>query len=222
MHTLIIDGIKYTIDNETAIVSGFSDDITSDVIIPECIFKSIPVIGIAKKAFYKCSNISSVRISKNVRFIGINAFAWCMSLSYVDAKNVLSIENRAFMGCERLSSICFSSELKNIGDKAFAYCTSLVSLRFPDSLEYMGNSVFEGCRHLKYAYIPKNINTINRSTFYACVSLVQVDMHDNIEYVDEYAFAYCSSISLPSFSVNTVINNNAFYGCDVIKVNCIA
>ena len=222
MQMLCIDGIKYTVDNGFAIVSGYSEDIRESIVIPSFINGDIAVVGVSDKAFYKCPYIVSLSLPKDLEFIGNNAFAWCNALKRIAMPSVVKIGNRAFMGCGRLSEIKFGPALKWVGDKVFAYCTSLVAIRFPDSMEYMGESVFEGCRHIRYVYIPSAVDEIKNGMFYACSSLCEVEVNENLKYIDEYSFAYCTSIALPSLPANTIINNNAFYGCDSIKVHCIA
>lgn len=222
MQMFCVDGIKYTIDNGLAVVCGFNENICENIEIPSFIDTSIRVVGIADKAFYKCQYIMSISLPRSIKFIGANAFAWCNSLKRIFMPTVRNIGDRAFMGCGRLSEIKFGPLLECVGDKAFAYCTSLVAIRFPDSMKYMGESIFEGCRHIRYVYIPSSVDEIKNGTFYACSSLCEVEVTDTIRYIDEYSFAYCTSIALPNFPAKTIINNNAFYGCDAIKVNCIA
>ena len=218
----VLDGIKYTVDNGLAVISGFDEDICDDVVIPSSINGNIKVVGISPRAFYKCRYITSVTLPKSIEFIGKNAFAWCTALKRISMPSVVSIDDRAFMGCDRLSDVKFGPVLECVGDKAFAYCTSLVAIRFPDSMRYMGEGVFEGCRHIRYVYIPRMIDEIKNGTFYACASLCEVEVNDTLKYIDEYSFAYCTSIALPEFPTKAIVNNNAFFGCDTIKVNCIA
>ena len=222
MRMLYIDGVEYTVDNNMATVTGYTEDICGDVCIPGVICDNIPVVGVADKAFCKCQYITAVTLPFSLKYIGANAFSWCNLLKKITLAGVRDIGERAFMGCARLSDIRFSSHLEAVYDKAFAYCTSLVAIRFPEGLEYMGESVFEGCRYLKYVYIPHNIDVIKNGTFYSCSSLCEVELPDSLRFVDEYSFAYCTSLTLPEIPMGAVINNNAFYECGAIKVGCIA
>lgn len=223
MQVVCIDGIKYALSgNGTALVSGFDDMVHCDITIPSDICGDISVVGISEKAFYKCPYIVSVKLPRSCTYIGDNAFAWCMSLKTVYTGGTVNIGKRAFMGCDRLSDLKFTSDLNCVDNKAFAYCNSLSAIRFPDSLNYLGESVFEGCRYLRYAYIPDHIDVIKSGMFYACRSLCEVEIPSTLKYIDEYSFAYCTSLTLPDISSYTVLNNNAFYECGAIKVNCIA
>lgn len=210
-------GIKYSIEKNLAAVVGVTENSNCDIVIPECIFTNIKVVGIADKAFFKRAEITSVTLPDSVQFIGKNAFAWCPSLKSVKMRGVRYIDERAFMGDGQLSELDFTDKLIEIGDKAFAYCTSLVSVELPSSLEYLGNGVFEGCRYLKFVSIPDGINVIGNGTFYACTSLLSVKLPEKLTYIDEYAFAYCVSLEDLKIAGATVINHDAFYECGETK-----
>ena len=206
-------GIKYSIEKNKATVVGAIDSIGGDIKIPEIIFSSIPVVGVADKAFFKRADIENVSLPATVEFIGKNAFAWCPSLKSIKMHGVKIIKERAFMGDGKLSVVDFSDKLTEICDKAFAYCNSLVSMELPESLEYLGGAIFEGCRYLKYVSIPENINMIKNGTFYACTSLCDVRLPSELKYIDEYAFAYCVALNNIELGNTTIINRDAFYEC---------
>ncbi|MBE6321101.1 MAG: leucine-rich repeat domain-containing protein [Bacteroidales bacterium] len=67
------------------------------------------VTSIGSFAFWSCSSLTSIVISKSVTSIGERAFQYCSSLtSIVIPDSVTSIEESAFAGCSSVSSITFN------------------------------------------------------------------------------------------------------------------
>ena len=77
-----IDGIYYDIysDKTAAVISG-GEKYSGEVVIPSSITsegKEYTVTSIGKKAFYGCSDLTSVTIPNSVTSIGDYAFKTCM------------------------------------------------------------------------------------------------------------------------------------------------
>ena len=67
------------------------------IIIPES------VTSISKKAFFKCSSLTSITIPDGVTSIGTSAFRYCSSLtSIIIPHTVIDIGNNAFYNCYNL------------------------------------------------------------------------------------------------------------------------
>ncbi len=100
-------------------------------------------------AFSNNDNLKSVKLSKNVKVIGVNAF----------------------FKCKALTSIELPSTLKEIG--VYAFCaTGLESVVIPESntLSTLPDFCFFQCADLKEVTIPVTITKIEKGTFKECSS----------------------------------------------------
>ncbi len=96
-----------------------------------------------------------------VTSIGEQAFRRSAVQSVVIPDTVKEIKADAFADCYSLVSVKFSENLEAIGDTAFYNCESLSSaIRFPESLKTIGSSAFENCWDMSYAVIPKSVEDI--------------------------------------------------------------
>ncbi len=104
--------LTYTENENGAVVTGFKDGISGDIVIPETL-NGMPVIAIKSKAFVYCKNITSVKIPNSVT----------------------DIKEYAFFGCNSLEKVTLGSSIKTIENKAFAECSAL------KTVNYIGNKV---------------------------------------------------------------------------------
>ena len=98
---------------------------------------------------------SVVVIPTHVKVIGDRAFYNCTNVTTVYIPNtVTSIENEAFSGCNSLTAVEIPNSVTSIGEKAFANCTGLTFMSIPNSVEYVGANVFKGCAGLMVEFKP--------------------------------------------------------------------
>lgn len=139
--------------------------------------------------FKSCPALYEVDLS-GVTVLNGAEFADCVSLEVVTNTNALTVIGpEAFEGCENLHNFSFGTSLKSIGDEAFAGsglqhvdlfdCKSLSSVgawafaknpvlesvRFPVSLQSIGEGVFFDCSALKTLNIPENCTVIPAYAF---------------------------------------------------------
>ena len=123
-----IDGIYYNLISEgkTAEVTYGGEEYSGEVVIPSYITsegKEYTVTSIGKKAFYGCSDLTSVTIPNSVTSIGVEAFQSCSGLTSITIPNsVTSIGDDAFHGCTGLTSITIPNSVTSIGRYAFKNC----------------------------------------------------------------------------------------------------
>ncbi len=149
-----LDYIKYTIEEGHLIVTGYDKKGFSGVanIVPSISYKGnfYEVLEIGEFAFYKCTSLTSVNISRSVTTIGGNAFSHCTSLTSVNIPNsVTLISGAVFNGCTGLTSVSIPNSVTNIGPYAFYLCSGLTSVTLPSSLKYIQKWSFSGCTGLK-------------------------------------------------------------------------
>jgi hypothetical protein len=76
-----------------------------------------PVTSIGDRAFWKCTNLTSVTIPDSVTRIGLWAFRRCTSLTSVTIPDsVISIYNGAFEGCTSLKRITLEGDAPKLYD----------------------------------------------------------------------------------------------------------
>jgi hypothetical protein len=151
--TFTYNGVKYKVINIDRNAFNGNTKITS-VTIPS----TVRTIGIY--AFYGCTKLKSVTISKQAKLssIGENAFQNCTSLKeiYINAETVGEL---AFEGCTKLSKVTFGNKVKEIEDFAFSG-TAVKSITFGKNITTIGDSALSGCSKLEKIVIGENVTTL--------------------------------------------------------------
>ncbi len=102
-------------------------------------------------AFYRCENLQTVVISKDVLSIGNQVFYGCKNLSVVTLNDgLLSIGSKCFVGCDSLQYIIIPDTVSKIGDMAlgFDYDSTKSSYSLIDGFTIVGS---EGSTAQQYA-----------------------------------------------------------------------
>ena len=184
------------------------------------------VTSMGDKAFWNCSSLpvennlryadtylveavdktlSTYSIKEGTRWIGIQAFEDCSSLTSVTIPNsVTSIGGWAFYGCSSLTSVTIPNNVTSIGDYAFYGCSSLTSITIPNSVTSIGEATFWGCSNLTSVTIPNSVTSMGSSAFCNCYSLTSVTIPNSVTSIGRGAFWYC-------YALKTVI-------CEAIEV----
>lgn len=164
-----------------------SIDFLSEVILPDSVEK------IGMHAFERCINLKHIRLSANLREIGLEAFLYCSSLRRIDLPD----------GFQRIAT------------SAFRHCRSLEYVRLPEGLRSIMPGAFCFCSELKSIVIPESLREIERNTFSYCKSLSQVRLPDGLLRIHSGAFEGCSSLKRIEIPADTIIDENAFKNTDV-------
>ena len=201
-----------------------------DAVIPDS------VTSIGEKAFWVCSNLTSITIPNSVTSIGEWAFAGCSGLTSISIPDsVTSIGKFAFYGCNGLTDqtglvivrgVLYSYEgdaaeieipdsVTSIGDEAFEGCSSLTSIALPGSVTSIGDEAFEGCSSLTSIALPDSVTSIGNNAFEGCSSLTSIALPDSVTSIGNGAFLDCNSltsINIPDSVMS--IGEEAFFGCE--------
>lgn len=264
--TPTVDGISYQLyrDNATATVTGClatltTLDIPSEINVSGNVYK---VNAVKTQAFMNNKTITSVSIPASIAIVETDAFrnmsnlkalyiadmaAWCAiefangnanpiynvfptstsrwgkvyvkntALTTLDIPEGVKSIGRAFYGFKSLTSVKFPSTLETIGDQAFANCTSLAEIEIPASVQSMG-SVFFSCTGLKKVTFQGGVKEFTGMTFYGCKALESVNLSEGVEKIGKMVFSSCAALTTISIpSTVTMVDMMAFDGCSGLK-----
>ena len=162
-----------------------------------------PLVTVGETAFAGCTNLSSVTLPSNVRFIGKDAFSGCTALSGVSLGDYLSeIHSYAFYGCTSLTEVVLPSRVAIIGDHAFAHCSSLARVEASEKLVTIESSAFFHCDALVEFDLTRNnsLYEIKFAAFDECNALESIEVPASFVYLHEKAFFHAAS--LKSFKIH--------------------
>ena len=159
----------------------------TNTLIHGCKNTKIPssVTRIGERAFWDCSELTSIEIPSSVTRIGYGAFDGCSGLTSItveagnamydsrDNSNALieTKTNTLILGCK---STKIPSSVTSIGSAAFQFCEGLTSITIPEGVTSIGESAFEGCSGLTSIEIPSSVTSIGNYAFRDCIGLKDV------------------------------------------------
>ena len=112
-------------------------------------------------AFVKATWLKKVVLGNNVENISNKAFYLCSNLSSLVIPSVSVIGTNAFEGCTSLKEIDLPSTLTSISKEAFKNCTGLQYILIPESVNYIFESAFWGCKNLVDLIISSRTSVLN-------------------------------------------------------------
>lgn len=165
----------YEYSNGEVTITRCDPNTTGDLIIPDTL-GGMPVTAIGERAFYYCSEITSVTMGEDIKSIGKGAFAYCGALSQVFLPSeITEIADETFYMCFNLSQASLSNtKIKRIGTRAFAYCDFLTVVTLPDTLETVGPEAFHWCSNVNAVIIGKNVRSIGEYAFSKCYNVQSI------------------------------------------------
>ncbi len=119
------------------------------------------VTGVSSNAFYKSTEVKTVKLPNTIKEIGSYAFGYCVNLVEVNIpEGVIGINAGTFYCCKKIVSLQLPSTIKNIGNEAFIDCVSLERINIPGECENIGNDAFSWCLALKKLTIEDGITPL--------------------------------------------------------------
>ncbi len=178
------EGLTWTFENNTLTISGtgilpdYSDDtLPAPWALLRKKIKALDlkngITRIGNKAFYNCSNLTSVTIPDSVTEIGSSAFYDCFGLKQVDFGNgVTSIGELSFSGTD-LRRVVLPDNITSIGENAFLM-SNLEHVVISGGMTSISECAFGYCAGLKSVTIPDSVTNIDMGAFYECTALKDV------------------------------------------------
>ncbi|MBR3613538.1 MAG: leucine-rich repeat domain-containing protein [Bacteroidaceae bacterium] len=146
-------------------------------------------------AFRGLSNLSSIKLPKDLVRIGSYMFSNCGGLKTITMGNsVKSIGSYAFQFCTGLTGVTIPNSVTSIGGWAFSRCGALANVAMGNSVKSIGSYAFQYCSALKEIKLPPTLQTIGKNAFFVCRALAEVRLPSSILSVAESAFSDCNAI----------------------------
>lgn len=144
--TIICEGTAYTMDGGTKSISRETYTVTS----------------VASNAFYKTTEVQTVKLPETIREIGSNAFAWCIYLrSIILPEQLTTIKESTFWYCKTLKSIHLPANIRQINGQAFSDCENLEEINIPGNCVSIGNDAFTWCPKLHKVTIENGTESLS-------------------------------------------------------------
>lgn len=212
-----IDGIKYILDNENALIMQQPETLSGDIIIPETVVyneKTYIVNNVGDHAF-SGTKIKSIILPNSVSTLGYSCFDNCSNLTSVILSNqIKSLKGSCFSNCTSLVSITLPNNITEVGEHCFYRCTALKSITLPNNITELGQFCFGGCSSLESITLPNSITKLGSGCFENCFNLTSITLSENLNILESYCFSNCKSLKsvlLPNSIIS--IGDRCFYGC---------
>ena len=169
---------------------------------------------ISKGAFSNCSTLTTVTFGSSVATIDSNAFYGCSGITSLTLPNSLtSIRYRAFYNCSGITSLTLSNSLTNIDRYAFYGCSGITSsLTLPNTLTSIGQYAFYGCSGITSLTLPNSITSISSSAFSGCSGITSLTLPDALDTIGSYAFESCSGLTTVSIPQTVRYTGSSAFG----------
>lgn len=119
------------------------------------------VTGVSPNAFYKCTEVKTIKLPNTIKEIGSYAFGFCVNLEDINIpEGVIGIEAGTFYCCKKIVSLQLPSTIKVIGNQAFIDCVSLKRINIPGECKSIGNDAFSWCLALNTLAIEDGITPL--------------------------------------------------------------
>lgn len=137
------------------------------------------VTGIDDKAFYQCTNLTSIIVEEgNTKY---DSRGNCNAL-------IETAPNTLIQGCV---NTVIPSNITTIGEWAFAYNSALTNVSIPEGVTTIGAHAFMSVRWLNSVTIPSTVTSVGEQAFFGCSRLASVTSFiENPFEIDKSVFQY--------------------------------
>ena len=219
----VIGGLIYTKKEDGIYVTGYTEEMPSEVAIPESI-GGIRVVGISEGAFSDAANLTDITLPDSITVIGNAAFSRCSQLANVNLPGIsddLQIEGAIFSDCPSLQAVVIPSGWTKIPDRLFRY-SSIKNIDVGTAaITEIGAQAFEYDNAIERIDLPATVTKIGAAAFGYATKLEEVVLPDNLIDIGQHAFVGCTalnSLSLPDTSEDiSLYTGGILYKCTSLK-----
>lgn len=138
---------------------------------------------------------------------------------YLDSYPVVSIADGAFRECNSLTSVKFPNSVKYIGKYTFEMCENLATITLPNSLINIEEEAFCECKKLGSLNLPGTLESIGRLAFCGCERLTTLTIPGSVETIGNYAFQNCKNIL--SLTISEGVKSIGYYAFAGLKITSL-
>ena len=103
---------------------------------------------------------------------------------------------RATLNDKKAEEITFGRGVLGVAHNGCRDCKELKMVKFPATLEELGDSSFSGCISLEEVTIPEGVKTIPKRCFALCKNLKQIYMPNSLRRIEDGAFSGCDKLKI--------------------------
>ena len=196
--------------------------------IPESMFENwdqlrkitIPdsVTEICAYAFNRCTSLTEIHLSCNLKNIGTYSFSNTGFRQIALPDGLEQIEDYAFYNT-KLESITIPGTVADISQGSFQDNNSLKSVIIEEGVQSVLSEAFKKCHSLDTVSFANSIKSIGYSAFYYCDNLRVADLPNDLEYIGDWAFVLCFKLTDVHFreKINS-IGIQAFDSCNLTSL----
>ena len=138
------------------------------------------VTSIGYNAFYKATEMNSIKLPQTIESIGGQAFTYCISIdSIVIPNKVQIIEPSTFEFCRALKYAHLGDSIKYIGASAFQECENLKEINIPGHCISIGDDAFMWCKSLSKLIIEDGVDTLHFGCSYKVSDILYFPVTEN-------------------------------------------
>lgn len=239
----LVNSSKFSSNLKTVVISDKVSEIVDIAFYNtgiESIFIPKSVTTIGKKAFWHCTELTTVGFDRNssftslptecfkdctslknvtfgrIKYLESLVFGNCSSLERIDLTNVLSIESTAFDGCTNLTDVVYGNseteEKATVSAQAFDNMESLETVMLGSSVEKVEAKAFANCVNLQTAYISDEVTDISNTAFSGCDNLTIICPTEEC-----YAYSYAAANNIPVTTLQVMPIPNQTYTGECIE-----
>ena len=181
---------------------------------------------IGDSAFENCDNLKNVKISENLKKLGMMAFGNCDALTEIEIpKNITSVAYNEFYnpvrgpftGSNSLQTVVFEEGMTWLPGYILAGCSGFTTVKIPETVTEIGKGAFRDCSRLKSIEIPESVTEIGSHTF-SNTKLGSIRVPDTVTGMGDHVFSGCTElkeVTLPNIRQN--IMAGMFEGCTSLE-----
>lgn len=239
----LVNSSKFSSNLKTVVISDKVSEIVDIAFYNtgiESIFIPKSVTTIGKKAFWHCTELTTVGFDRNssftslptecfkdctslknvtfgrIKYLESLVFGNCSSLERIDLTNVLSIESTAFDGCTNLTDVVYGNseteEKATVSAQAFDNMESLETVMLGSSVEKVEAKAFANCANLQAVYISDEVTDISNTAFSGCDNLTIICPTEEC-----YAYSYAAANNIPVTTLQVMPIPNQTYTGECIE-----
>ena len=181
---------------------------------------------IGDSAFENCDNLKNVKISENLKKLGMMAFGNCDALTEIEIpKNITTVAYNEFYnpvrgpftGSNSLQTVVFEEGMTWLPGYILAGCSGFTTVKIPETVTEIGKGAFRDCSRLKSIEIPESVTEIGSHTF-SNTKLGSIRVPDTVTGMGDHVFSGCTElkeVTLPNIRQN--IMAGMFEGCTSLE-----